>query len=66
MSKSRFDEDVKGKPYLAGLIGGPQYAETAEQLFQRSQLSMVDFYKQLSWEVEKGLIKENGEELEGV
>jgi type I restriction enzyme, S subunit len=64
MTKSRFDEDVKGKPYLARFIGGSENYLTAEMLFKESELSLVDFYKQLSWEVEHGFIKENGDELQ--
>ena len=54
MTKSRQDDDVRGKPYLAKhlrLLGG---AASAEALFKASELSVADFYKQLAWEVAQG------------
>lgn len=66
MTKSRFDDDVKDKPYLAGLLQKTPYPQDATELFKVAGLSLVDFYKQLSWEVEHGMIRENAEELEAV
>jgi type I restriction enzyme, S subunit len=51
MTKSRNDEDVKNKPYLADqlrILGRPT---SAEELFKISALPVDDFYKQLVWEV---------------
>ncbi|MES2659165.1 MAG: CHC2 zinc finger domain-containing protein [Verrucomicrobiota bacterium] len=64
MSKSRFDSDVKGQKYLANFLKLATPPEDATELFKVAQLPIVDFYKQLAWEVEQGFIKTNGEELE--
>ena len=64
MTKSRQDEDVKGKPYLADhlrRIGAPA---TAEALFAVAELPVTDFYKQLAWEVAQGLVKNRQTSLE--
>jgi type I restriction enzyme S subunit len=64
MTKSRQDDDVKGKPYLAGhlrRLGGPV---DAQALFKASELPVADFYKQLAWEVAQGLVKDNTTTLE--
>lgn len=62
MPKSRQDDDVVGKPYLAGKLkalpsGGVQ------ELFRAADLPVADFYKQLAWEIDKGHILDNAEEL---
>lgn len=62
MTKSRQDDDVKGKPYLAGLLKSGRYSD-AQRLFRAATLPVADFYKQLAWEVEKGYILDNAEEL---
>jgi type I restriction enzyme, S subunit len=63
MAKSRHDDDVKGKPYLAGLLreGGIM---SVEELFRRAELPVTDFYKQLAWEVENGHILDDETRLE--
>ena len=64
MTKSRQDDDVKGKPYLSEhlrRIGAPA---TAEALFKVAELPVADFYKQLTWEVDQGLVKDSQELLE--
>ena len=64
MTKSRQDEDVMGKPYLAQhlrRIGTPASAET---LFKASELPVADFYKQLAWEVAQGHVKDKQATLE--
>jgi type I restriction enzyme S subunit len=66
MTKSRFDDDVKGQPYLANLLRASSKPTNATELFKQSELSIVDFYKQLSWEVEKGFIWHDDKTLEAV
>lgn len=64
MTKSRKDDDVKDKPYLAGhlrRIGAPA---TAAALFKAAELPVADFYKQLVWEVSQGYVKDNQTSLE--
>ena len=66
MTKSRFDDDVKGQPYLANLLLKDAKIQSAEALFKLSELSLVDFYKQLAWEVEHGKIRDDKSKLEAV
>ncbi|MBQ0961633.1 restriction endonuclease subunit S [Ideonella sp. 4Y11] len=57
-TKSRQDEDVKGLPYLAGhlrRLGRPVDAKT---LYEASELPVADFYKQLTWEIAEGHVKD--------
>ena len=64
MTKSRQDEDVQGKPYLAQhlrLLGG---SASAEALFKVSELPVADFYKQLAWEVAQGHVRDGKTVLE--
>lgn len=64
MTKSRKDDDVKGKPYLAKhlhLLGG---SASAEVLFKASELPVADFYKQLAWEVAQGHLRDGKTVLE--
>ncbi len=64
MTKSRQDDDVKDKPYLAGMIGKAGGAMTAEELFRLADLPVTDFYKQLAWEVDHGhVIDDANQEL---
>lgn len=56
MTKSRQDEDVKNKPYLASIIKREGGTTNVEDLFRKSELPVTDFYKQLAWEVDKGHI----------
>ena len=64
MTKSRQDEDVKDKPYLADHLRRLATATTAEELFKASELPVADFYKQLAWEVARGHIEDGGTTLE--
>ncbi len=64
MTKSRQDDDVKGKPYLSDHLRRIGKPATAETLFKESELPVADFYKQLSWEVDQGLVKDSKELLE--
>jgi type I restriction enzyme, S subunit len=50
MTKSRYDEDVKNKPYLATLLRENDGSLNVEDLFERAELPLTDFYKQLAWE----------------
>lgn len=64
MTKSRQDDEVKGKPYLAGHLRSLGEPVTAQVLFKVSELQVADFYKQLAWELEQGLVKDNTTTLE--
>lgn len=64
VTKSRQDEDVKGKPYLAEHLRRLGSPTTAEVLFRASELPIADFYKQLAWEVAQGHIADGGTTLE--
>jgi type I restriction enzyme, S subunit len=58
MTKSRNDDDVKDKPYLADLLRQSDDSTSIEDLFKRAELPLADFYKQLAWEVETGHIRD--------
>jgi type I restriction enzyme S subunit len=64
MLKSRRDPDVKEQRYLAKILHDVKEPLNAEKLFKRSQLPLVDFYKQLGWEVANGYVKGDREKLE--
>lgn len=64
MTKSRQDDDVKGKPYLAGHLRRLGEPVEAQVLFKASELPVADFYKQLAWEVAQGHVKDNTTTLE--
>ena len=64
MTKSRQDDDVKDKPYLADHLRRLGSPTTAELLFKASELPVADFYKQLAWEVAQGHIADGGTTLE--
>lgn len=66
MTKSRQDDDVKDKPYLANHLRRLGAPATAETLFNVSELPVADFYKQLAWEIAYGHVKENQAFLEPV
>lgn len=59
MAKSRFDVDVKDRPYLASLLREGGGNAKVDDLFKRAELPVVDFYKQLAWEVEQGHVLDN-------
>lgn len=62
MPKSRHDDDVWQKPYLAGLLKGKK-ASDAQELFKLADLPVADFYKQLAWEIAAKHIIDDPEEL---
>ena len=62
MTKSRQDDDVKDKPYLAGLLKSAPRRDV-QSLFRAADLPVADFYKQLAWEIDKGHILDSAEEL---
>lgn len=62
MTKSRQDEDVKDKPYLASLLKSGRFSD-AQSLFRAADLPVADFYKQLAWEIDNGHILDNAQEL---
>lgn len=64
MAKSRYDIDVKGKPYLANLLREAGGSASVEDLFKRAELPVTDFYKQLAWEVQSGHIRDDERRLE--
>lgn len=64
VTKSRQDENIKGKPYLADHLRRLGSPTTAEVLFRASELPIADFYKQLAWEVAQGHIADGGTTLE--
>ena len=64
MTKSRQDNDVKEKPYLADLLKDIGRRASIEELFKRSELPLTDFYKQLAWEVDAGHIRNDDKRLE--
>lgn len=64
MTKSRHDDDVQHKPYLAGLLREAGGITSVEDLFRRAELPVTDFYKQLAWEVENGHICDDETRLE--
>ncbi|TAJ64228.1 restriction endonuclease subunit S [Brevundimonas sp.] len=64
MPKSRLDEDVNGRPFLASILRDTGLTLSAVELFKASDLPITDFYKQLAWELDQGLVKEDGKQLE--
>jgi type I restriction enzyme S subunit len=64
MTKSRQDDDVMGRPYLAGHLRRIGTPASAEALFKAAELPVADFYKQLAWEVDQGHVKDNQTTLE--
>ncbi len=64
MTKSRQDDNVMGKPYLAGHLRRIGTPASAEALFKVAELPVADFYKQLAWEVAQGHVKDNQTTLE--
>lgn len=64
MTKSRQDEEVKGKPYLADHLRRLGEPVAVQALYQVAELPVADFYKQLAWEVEQGHVRDNTTTLE--
>lgn len=65
MTKSRQDDDVMGKPYLANLLKARRET-TAQDLFKYAGLPVADFYKQLAWEIAHKHIRDDDEKLEAL
>jgi len=65
LAKSREDDDVKGQPYLAGLLKSGRISD-AQSLFRAADLPVADFYKQLAWEIDKGYVIDSSDELKAV
>lgn len=63
MTKSRQDDDVMGKPYLANLLK-TGHGASAQDLFRAADLPVADFYKQLAWEIANKHIRDDDEKLE--
>jgi type I restriction enzyme, S subunit len=63
MTKSRQDEDVKNKPYLANIIRQAGGSSKVEHLFKEADLPVTDFYKQLAWEVDQGHIHDENNQI---
>ncbi len=63
MTKSRQDEDVKNKPYLANIIRQAGGSSEVEDLFKKADLAVTDFYKQLAWEVDQGHIHDQNNQI---
>jgi type I restriction enzyme S subunit len=60
MTKSRNDPDVQGQPYLTNILKSMDGTARAETLYARADLALVDFYKQLSDEHDRGwLVDDN-------
>jgi len=64
MPKNRIDVDVKGKPYLASKLKEFGGKTSVEQLYRAADLSLVDFYKQISDEFDRGWLRKTGELVE--
>jgi type I restriction enzyme, S subunit len=64
MIKSRRDSDVKGKPFLTNKLKDLGGKASAEQLYDTSNLDIVDFYKQLSDEYDQGWLRKAGDIVE--
>ena len=62
MPKTRQDDDVMGKPYLAGLLKSASRADV-QSLFLAADLPVADFYKQLAWEIDAKHIIDSPDEL---
>lgn len=62
MAKSRRDDDVWQQPYLAGKLRELRSTDV-QALFLVADLPVADFYKQLAWEIDKGLIIDSADEL---
>lgn len=62
MAKSRQDDDVMGKPYLAALLKTTRSGDV-KKLFSAAELPVADFYKQLAWEIGQGHIIDDIAEL---
>lgn len=63
MTKSRQDEDVKNRPYLANIIREAGGSSKVEDLFSKADLPVTDFYKQLAWEVDQGHIRDKKNQI---
>lgn len=66
MAKTRNDDDVRNKDYLATLLRLKGGSLKVDALFRDAELSVTDFYKQLAWEIEHGHIRDDATKLEVV
>ena len=66
MAKTRNDDDVRNKDYLATLLRLKGGSLKVDDLFRDAELSVTDFYKQLAWEIEHGHIRDDATKLEVV
>jgi type I restriction enzyme S subunit len=64
MPKSRLDDDVKHQPFLASILKASGTGLSADSLFESADLPITDFYKQLAWEIDNGLVRQRDETLE--
>lgn len=64
MSKSRYDPDVMGQPYLAKILRKHPSAGSVDALFKAADLPVADFYKQLAWEIENHHVRDKHDKLE--
>ncbi|TAY71243.1 restriction endonuclease subunit S [Rhizobium leguminosarum] len=65
VAKSRLDEDVFEKPYLASLIKRDHISDV-QALFTTSELPVADFYKQLAWEISTEHISDSADRLKAL
>ncbi|QKK32325.1 restriction endonuclease subunit S [Rhizobium indicum] len=65
VAKSRLDEDVFEKPYLASLIKRDHISDV-QALFTTSELPVADFYKQLAWEISTKHISDSADRLKAL
>lgn len=63
MSKSRLSQSVKGKPYLTELIREMGGAVNPNELYAKSELSLADFYLQLSFEHDEGWLFDDNQRV---
>jgi type I restriction enzyme S subunit len=66
MTKSRQDDDVMGKPYLASILKQRLGAATPNDLYTLSDLQLHDFYHQLAQEYDKGWLRDAGGKVEAI
>ncbi|MBB2681746.1 UNVERIFIED_ORG: type I restriction enzyme S subunit [Rhizobium esperanzae] len=62
VAKSRLDEDVFERPYLANLIKRDHISDV-QVLFTTAELPVADFYKQLAWEISTKHISDSADRL---
>lgn len=60
MTRNRHDPEVMGQPYLTAMLRDKSGSAQPETLFAEADLELVDFYKQLSDEFDRGWIVDDG------